>query len=456
MSDKLSSFEFNLGQASGKRTETAPMRILLIGDFSGRPIGERTALAQRKAIQVDVDNIEAVIAKLAPRISTDIGEVEFGSLDDFHPDELFERLDLFQALRKARSQPAPEGEESPLASLLGGGAMTRSPEPRASAKRPETGDLQAWIENVVAAHVVPDTAQRDKAYVNAVDSAISEQMRELLHHPDFQAMEALWCGVRWLLANLELDQNLQLHLFDVTRQEIDHDLTQCAFIEESALFAALAGQRGQPGIQPWSLLLGLSAFGAAPQDLHALAALGALASHAGGPFIANAERSLWPSKEKEENANWNTLRAHPSARWIGLVTPRLLMRQPYGVRGERLERFEFEELGNRPEPSHYLWAGGALACGLLLGRSYAQNQGWSFSSGDEREVDDLPACTQLDSNGEAELVPCAEEFLSDAGAELILGAGIMPLLSHRHANSAMLMRFRSISSTESDLQGVPS
>ncbi len=453
MSDKLSSFEFNLGQASGKRTETAPMRILLLGDFSGRPIGERTALAKRKAIQVDIDNIEAVIAKLAPCISTDIGEVEFSSLDDFHPDGLFERLDLFRALRKARSQPAPKGEESPLASLIGGAAVP--PKFGTLAKRPETGDLQTWIENVIAPHVVPDTAQRDKAYVNAVDSAISEQMRALLHHPNFQAMEALWCGVRWLLANLELDQHLQLYLFDVTREELDQDLTRCARIEESALFAALAGRRGQPGTLPWSLLLGLSAFGVDQQDLQALAGLGALASHVGGPFIADADRSLWPSLDKQENVNWKTLRAHPSASWIGLVTPRLLMRQPYGAKSERLERFAFEELGNRPEPSHYLWASGALACALLLGRCYAQNQGWSFSPGDEREVDDLPACTQLDSDGEAELVPCAEEFLSDTEAEQLLGAGMMPLLSHRHTNSALLMRFRSISSQNSALQGLP-
>ena len=49
-------------------------------------------------------------------------------------------------------------------------------------------------------------------------------MRALLHAPAFQALESAWRGVHWLISSLELDENLQLHLFDVTREELLADI----------------------------------------------------------------------------------------------------------------------------------------------------------------------------------------------------------------------------------------
>lgn len=449
-------FHFNFGPAGSAREADEPMRLLVMADFSGRPPAERPPLATRPILRVDLDTLDAVIARLAPQIQTPAGEVAIDSLDDFHPDALFQKLELFRALREARAQPPSANQESPLAALLGGGPKQGA----AVQGKTEKQGLDALIHRVVAPHIVADTAAQSQAYFKAVDLAIAEQMRAVLHAPAFQSMEAAWRGVQWLVSRLELDENLQVHLFDVSQEELMADVDTAADgdLARTAIYAALVHRKStQSGGKGWSALIGLYSFGPGDSDVRLLTALGAVASHVGAPFLAGADASVWRSAEDTDQArpSWNALRTSAAARWIGLAAPRLLLRGPYGPRNEPVEAFAFDELGNTPAHEHYLWASGALALALLLGRSYTLNEGWSFSPGDEREVDDLPACTQPDRDGEPELVPCAEYFLADHEADRLLSAGLMPLLSHRHRNVALLMRFQSIAQPAAPLQGLP-
>lgn len=444
------SFQFNFGSGDATpREPDAPMRLLLLGDFSGQTAAERTPLAQRPPLRVDIDSLDRVLAKLAPRVQTPAGPVAFATLDDFHPDALYDRLELFGALREARARPAPQGEDSPLAALLGGKPASAT----TGSSTPKSG-LEGLIERVVAPHIVPDTSAQTQAYLRAVDAAIAEQMRQLLHAPAFQAMEANWRGVQWLVSRLELEENLQLWLFDVTREELAEDLLVADRpLQDSASCAALsAAARRHSGEAGWSLLAGLYGFADTDDDTTLLTALGALGSQLGAAFIGSSAR---PDADAAPSPAWTALRQSPAARWLGLVSPRLLLRLPYGARSEKIERFAFEELADTGTHEHYLWAPGSLVLPLLLGRSYTLNEGWSFSPGDEREVDDLPSFTRPDRDGEPELLPCAEAFLTDAQAEKLLGRGLMPLLSHRHRNVALLMRVQSLAEPAVPLAGLP-
>jgi type VI secretion system protein ImpC len=238
----------------------------------------------------------------------------------------------------------------------------------------------------------------------------------------------------------------------VSRDELLADLAAAgAKLSQTGLYAALADRgRKQPGGLGWSALIGLDRFGSSDTDIGLLAALGLIGSQAGGPFIAAGDPAL-----AEGAANWNALRASEVGRWIGLVAPRLLLRRPYGARDEKCDTFAFEELGNTPAHEQYLWGSGALACALALGRGYRSAEGWEFSPGEFGGIDDLPSATRLDRDGEKELVPSAERFLADTQAEKLLDAGLMPLLSHRHQNAAMLMRWQSIAQPKAALAGLP-
>src|SRR4029453_17018583 len=214
-------FEFDLsfGRAGRPRGESEPMRLLVLGDFTGKQVAERPSLGSRPMQRVDADNFDDVMGRLAPRIETAAGEIVFQQLDDFHPDRLFARLDLFESLRHARANPSPGSED--LKRLLGKPAESD----RAAAAAP-ANEIDALIHRTVAPYVVKDTSASDKAYRTAMDATIARSMRMVLHHRDFQSIEAAWRGVHWLVSNLELDENLQLHLFDVRREELLRDVVE--------------------------------------------------------------------------------------------------------------------------------------------------------------------------------------------------------------------------------------
>ena len=74
-----------------------PMRLLVMGDFSGQPSATRKPLAERATQRVDVDNLDAVMGRLGPRLALPAAELGFAGLDDFHPDTLYARLPVFSA-----------------------------------------------------------------------------------------------------------------------------------------------------------------------------------------------------------------------------------------------------------------------------------------------------------------------------------------------------------------------
>ena len=437
MTERLE-FNFGFGRAGRPRADDEPMRLLVLGDFSGKAAQERPPLASRPIARVDVDTLDDVMKRLSPRLNVPAGEISFAQLDDFHPDRLYARLELFQGLRQVRANPQMDTGDT-VGRLLG-----KSPAPTPAPVATPTNALDALIKNIVAPHVVRDTSEESKAYLTAVDAAIEEQMRTLLHAPGFQSLEASWRGVQWLISNLELDENLQLHLFDVTREELLADFVAAqGNVAQSGLYRAVVERwRGVPGGQGWSVLVGLIDFGPSNSDIGLLAALGLIASQAGGPLLAGAEWTL-TGDDAGALAAWNALRRSEAAPWIGLAAPRVLLRQPYGKRSDPIEAFGFEEFAGLPRHDEFLWGNASLAPALLIGRSFTA-RGWDMELGDEREIADLPAYTSV-RDGEHELQACGERYLTETEIRRLLTAGLIPIASRRDRNVVVVIRFQSVS-----------
>jgi type VI secretion system ImpC/EvpB family protein len=430
-------FDFGFGRTGRARAEDEPMRLLVLADFSGKAAAERPPLANRPIARVDVDTLDDVMKRLAPRLSVPSGEISFAQLDDFHPDHLYARLELFQGLRQARSNPQKDTSDV-LGRLLG-----KSTEPPPPPVATPADGLDALIKNIVAPHIVKDTSERSKVYLTAVDAAIEEQMRMLLHAPGFQSLEASWRGVQWLISSLELDENLQLHLFDVTREELLADLVEAqGKLAQSGLYRALVDRWRVPGGQGWSVLIGLIDFGPSNADIGLLAALGLIASQAGGPLFAGADSTL-TADDATALTGWSALRRSEAAPWIGLAAPRLLLRQPYGKGSDPIEAFRFEEFAGTPRHDEFLWGNGALALAILIGRSFTA-RGWDMELGDEREIRDLPAYTFV-RDGERELQACAERYLTETEIQRLLTTGLIPVASRRDRNAVVVVRFQSVS-----------
>jgi type VI secretion system protein ImpC len=432
--------EFNVGfgRTRTPREESEPMRLLVLGDFSGKAPEDRPPLATRPTQRVDIDNLEDVMQRLRPRLTVPAGTISFDQIDDFHPDRLYARLDLFQGVRQARANP-PGADDDTLGRLLG-----KPTEPTAAPIATTASGLDALIRNIVAPHVVKDTSAQSRPHLAAVDAASAQQMRTLLHDPAFQSLEAAWRGVRWLVSSLELDENLQLHLFDVTRDELLRDIVAAqAQIAQTGLHRTLVDRsRDAPDAPGWSALIGLFHFGPSGTDIGLLAALGLIASHAGGPLLAGADSAL-AGDDGEALAAWQTLRRSEVARWIGLAAPRVLLRLPYGKGSDPIETFAFEEFAGAPVHEEFLWGNASLAIALLIGRGFTA-RGWDMEPGDEREIGDLPAYTFV-RDGEREMQACAERFLTESQIDMLLKAGLLPIASRRNRNAVVAVRFQSVS-----------
>lgn len=486
-------FQFKAGTASERIEPDQPMKLLLMANFSGHN-PPSVALTQRRARKVDIDNMDQVLAACAPRLQISLPELgqadlqlEFHSLDDFHPDHLFSSLPLFQSLRSTRQDlQNPSSFERAAQSLRGAlpelapASVANVPAANPSASgmsdfeallggkvktgtAPAKNDFEALIRSIAAPLIV---AGHDASmYVAAVDEAISSLMRAILSHPEFQQLEASWRGVHFLITNLDLEQSLQLHLFDVSKAELAQDLaTARADLSRAQIYHLLVeSARQAPDATPWAVLMGDYHFDTSENDIAQLAAIGAVAAQAGAPFLAAASSSIlgcdnlleqteprdWPALADEDAARWQALRRSPQAQWLGLVLPRLLMRLPYGKTTDTVEQFAFEEMPSQHQA--FLWGNPALACGLLLAQAY-QEDAWEMRAGSLLEIGDLPAYT-FKQDGQSYLLPAAEICMLERASEAVLTAGLMPLLSYKNRNAVRLLRMQSIAAPAKALAG---
>jgi type VI secretion system protein ImpC len=456
--------ELDFQVRAGKRAPSfggdTHLRILLLGDFSGRASrGVTEALAARPIARVDAERFDAVLAKLAPRlVLAGAGgpvSLDFAGLDDFHPDQLLPKLAGLPDLVAATAPPAPgappapaptgrdsaRGEEDTMARLLGGGLP-----PAAS-----TGEanIRTLLASAVAPHITPAADPARAGAAAARDEATAQRLRALLHAPAFQRLEAAWRAVHRLVHSLE-SEDVTVFLLDVSRAELGADLA--AGPEASTLHERLAAT--EPA---WSLLIVDELFGPGAEDVGLLTALGAIAKATSVPLIAGADpRRDWGALTADEAARWRDLRRSPFASAVGLALPRWLLRAPYAPRTNPIESFAFQELAGRGahEDAHeeYLWGNPAFACALLAAAAFREN-GADMSLGDVVDIDRLPHCTYRDADGEVRLQPCAETFLTERAAAALIDGGFIPLASARDRNAVRVLRFQSIADPPAALSG---
>jgi type VI secretion system protein ImpC len=389
-------------------------------------------------MRVDLDTLDKVMQRISPKVRVPAGELDIQRVDDFHPDHLFRKLEIFQGLQRSRTNPPAE---NPAAEDIGR-LLGRRAEVSASSA-PRLSGIEALIQQAVAPHVVKDTSAETRGYLGAIDAAMADQMRTLLHDPAFTSLESAWRGVQWLIANLELDGGLSLHIFDVTRDELLEDIVSAqGKLAQTGLHRALVDRwRNEPGAPGWNALVALFDFGPSDRDVGLLAALGLIASQAGGPILAGADLALAGDDERTLTS-WHTLRQSEAAKWIGLAAPRVLLRMPYGKASDPIESFAFEECLGPPGPNDLLWGPASLATALLLGQSFNAS-GWEMEPGDVREIDGLPAYT-FERDGEREMQPCAERLISESTINTMVAAGLIPIASRRDRGAVVAVRFQSI------------
>jgi type VI secretion system protein ImpC len=417
-------------------------------------------------------------------------DIEIQTLDDFHPDKLLNTVAPLAALIGARTRllnrstfsdaarelqallatrPTPaeapakppaggESNEATLTRLLGGTAP-----PAASTHAPPATTVERLIRNIVTPSVVPDASPEQTALLSAVDLELSRRLRAILHHPDFQSIEAAWRGLDMLVRTFGGEENIKLCVVDISKQEIEADLMAQENLEPTGLNQLLQKQADD---QPWAAWVGLYTLGSNAGDLVIAGRLAKLAARAGAPFLAGAHPILVgcdsfgsrsdPGEWKqplapEAAATLQALCELPEARYIALSLPRFLLRQPYGRHSDPIEAFTFEEMSPDIQHERYLWGNPAVLCGHMLAEAFRAD-GWEMQPAGFGEIGDLPLY-KFKENGETAVKPCAEAWLSQRAADAIAAKGLVPIMSIKGRDAVRVGPFRSLGKDPAELAG---
>jgi len=106
-------YDVELGDAIEKRE--LPMVVGLMADLSGQPAEPLPKLKERRFVEIDRDNFDAIMGKIAPRLDLSVPdtmkgegnlkvELNFDQFADFHPDNLVLQVPRLAKLVEARQQ----------------------------------------------------------------------------------------------------------------------------------------------------------------------------------------------------------------------------------------------------------------------------------------------------------------------------------------------------------------
>jgi type VI secretion system protein ImpC len=221
-----------------------------------------------------------------------------------------------------------------------------------------------------------------------IDHLISLQLNEIMHHPDFQKLEASWRGLKYLVNRSETGEMLKIKVLNCSKKELLRDLQRASEFDQSAMFKKVYEEEfGVFGGHPFGALVGDYEFGKSPEDMELLEKVSQVAAAAHAPFVASASaamfnldsytelgapRDLAKIFDTTEYAKWKSFRASDDSRYVALTLPHILMREPYGKATRPVEEFDYEEKVDGTEHSKYLWGNASWALAARITDSFAK------------------------------------------------------------------------------------
>ena len=225
-----------------------------------------------------------------------------------------------------------------------------------------------------------------------IDRIITDQVNAIMHHEEFQKLEASWCGLHDMVYGTETSSRLELRLLNVSKKELLKDLESAVDHDMSVLFKKVYEEEyGTFGGHPYSLLIGDFYFGRHPQDIALRQRISKVAAAAHAPFVAAVAPSMFDMRsftelgiprdlskvfESAELTTWRGFRDSEDSRYVALVMPSYAARLPYGAKTVPCDNFNFEEDVDGKDHSKYLWANSAYQLGLRITDAFAKF-GWT-------------------------------------------------------------------------------
>jgi type VI secretion system protein ImpC len=321
------------------------------------------------------------------------------------------------------------------------------------------GYFKQFLDQVVQPGQVisKDVEQNIKFWISQLDKKLSDQLNEIIHHPDYQKLEGTWRGLKYLVSNSETGESLKIKVMNVGKKDLLKDMEKASEFDQSATFKKIYEEEyGQLGGEPYGMLVGDYEFGRNPEDQSLLKKMSQVAAAAHAPFVTAASpkmfnmdsftelaspRDLTKIFEGVEYAQWKSFRESEDSRYVALTMPRVLARLPYGPDTNPVAEFNFVEAVDGKQHDKYQWMNSSWAYAARVTDAFAKDGWFMRTRGVEGggKVEGLPVHTFPTDDGDVAMKTPTEIAISDRREFELSNLGFMPLLHSKNRDFAVFM-----------------
>ena len=293
-----------------------------------------------------------------------------------------------------------------------------------------------------------------------IDARLSQQMDEIVHHPDFQSLESAWRGLQVLVERTNFRENIKIEILNVSRADLLDDFEDSPEVMQSGLYKHIyTAEYGQFGGEPVGAIIANYYLSPSSPDIKLMQYVSSVACMAHAPFIASAGPQFFglesftgmPNLKDQKDhfggpqfAKWQSFRESEDARYMALTVPRFLLRTPYDPLENPVKTFVYKEtVANSHE--HYLWGNTAYAFASRLADSFAKFRWCPNIIGPQSggAVEDLPL-HHFESMGEIETKIPTEVLVSDRREYELAEEGFISLTMRKGSDNAAFFSASSV------------
>lgn len=345
-----------------------------------------------------------------------------------------------------------------LDQLLANTLMNPAQEGYAVAKQ----GVAAFISEILHSgdHDQPVNKFRVDQMITEIDRALSRQMDQILHQPQFQQLESAWRGLKLLVDRTDFRENIKLDVLHVTKDELLEDFDNAGDITRSGLYKHVytAGY-GQFGGEPIGAMIGNYTFGPSSPDIKLLSYVASVGAMAHAPFVMAAGPEFFNLKSFQDlpsikevsdifegpaHTKWRSLREMEDSKYLAATLPRFLLRTPYDGLENPVRSFGYNEAIDG-QHDHYLWGNTAFLMATRLTESFARYRWCPNIIGPQSggTVEDLPVHL-YESLGQLQAKIPTEALISDRKEYELAEAGFIALTLRKDSDNAAFFSANSI------------
>ena len=298
--------------------------------------------------------------------------------------------------------------------------------------------------------------------IEAIDRKMSVQLNAVMHDPKFVKLEGSWRGLHYLVMNSETSTSLKIRMINVSKRELNRDLTKAVEFDQSQLFKKIyENEFGTPGGEPYGAFIGDYEWTNHPDDIETLRLMSNVSAAAFAPFLSAASSQMfgfddWTELTKprdlakifdtSEYMKWRSFRESEDSRFVSLVMPRVISRLPYGAATKPIDEFGYEEApadaaGAAKPMGHgeYCWMNAAFVMGARMTDAFAKYGFCTMIRGAEGggKVENLPTHLFQSDDGDTDTKCPTEIGITDRREFELSNLGFLPLCHYKNTDYAV-------------------